>query len=116
MGKNSRIKSGLIDTNIEISFEFNGQKYQGFQGDTLSSALLANNIILIGRSFKYHRPRGIISSGSHEPNALVEIIKKDFIEPNTKATIVELYDGLKARSQNCWPSLKFDFMAINDKV
>jgi len=116
MGKNSRIKSGLIDTNIEISFEFNGQKYQGFQGDTLSSALLANNIILIGRSFKYHRPRGIISSGSHEPNALVEIIKKDFIEPNTKATIVELYDGLKARSQNCWPSLKLDFMAINDKL
>src|SRR5210317_823180 len=116
MNKHSRIKSYLLESNKEINFEFNGKKYKGFRGDTLASALLANNIILIGRSFKYHRPRGIISSGSHEPNALVEIIKKDFIEPNTKAKIVELYDGLKARSQNCWPSLKLDFMAINDKL
>ncbi|MDC1086133.1 sarcosine oxidase subunit alpha family protein [Alphaproteobacteria bacterium] len=115
MNKFSRTNSSLLETNKEINFEFNGKKYKGFFGDTLASALLANNIILIGRSFKYHRPRGIISSGSHEPNALVEIIYKDFAEPNIKATTVELYDGLKAKSQNCWPSVKFDLMSINDK-
>ena len=115
MNKFTRINSSLLEKNIEINFEFNGAKYKGFQGDTLASALLANNIILIGRSFKYHRPRGIISSGSQEPNALVEIIYKDFAEPNIKATTVELYEGLKAKSQNCWPSVKFDLMSINDK-
>ena len=115
MNKFTRTNSSLLEKNIEINFEFNGAKYKGFQGDTLASALLANNIILIGRSFKYHRPRGIVSSGSHEPNALVEIIYKDFAEPNIKATTVELYDGLKAKSQNCWPSVKFDLMSINDK-
>ena len=115
MNKFTRINSSLLEKNIEINFEFNGAKYKGFQGDTLASALLANNIILIGRSFKYHRPRGIVSSGSHEPNALVEIMYKDFAEPNIKATTVELYDGLKAKSQNCWPSVKFDLMSINDK-
>mgnify|MGYP006412354749 FL=1 len=115
MNKFSRTNSSLLETNKEINFEFNGKKYKGFYGDTLASALLANNIILIGRSFKYHRPRGIVSSGSHEPNALVEILHKDFAEPNIKATTVEIYDGLKAKSQNCWPSVKFDLMSINDK-
>ncbi len=115
MTRINRVKSSLIETNKIINFVFNGKKYTGFQGDTLASALLANNIKLIARSFKYHRPRGIISSGSHEPNGLVELIHKDFTEPNTKATTVELYEGLKAKSQNCWPSLKYDFMSINDK-
>ena len=116
MSKFSRIETVFLRTNKKINFEFNGKKYSGFYGDTLASALLANNVILIGRSFKYHRPRGIISSGSHEPNALVEIIHKNFTEPNIKATTVELYNGLKARSQNCWPSVKLDFMSINDKI
>lgn len=115
MTRATRIKSSLINSKKELNFIFNGKKYKGFQGDTLASALLANDIKLIARSFKYHRPRGIISGGSHEPNALVDIIHKEFNEPNTKATTVELYDGLKAKSQNCWPSLKYDFMSINDK-
>ncbi|MDC0228069.1 sarcosine oxidase subunit alpha family protein [Alphaproteobacteria bacterium] len=112
----ARIKSSLINSKKELNFIFNGKKYKGFEGDTLASALLANDIKLIARSFKYHRPRGIFSAGSHEPNALVEIIHKEFNEPNTKATTVELYEGLNAKSQNCWPSLKYDFMSINDKL
>ena len=115
MTRATRIKTSLINSKKELNFIFNGKKYKGFEGDTLASALLANDIKLIARSFKYHRPRGIISGGSHDPNALVDIIHKEFNEPNTKATTVELYDGLKAKSQNCWPSLKYDFMSINDK-
>ena len=110
-----RINSSSIDTQKEINFIFNGQKYTGFQGDTLASALIANGIKLIARSFKYHRPRGIISCGSQEPNGLVELIHKDFREPNTKATTIELYEGLEAKSQNSWPSLKYDFMSLNDR-
>ena len=82
-----RINSSSIDTQKELNFIFNGKKYTGFQGDTLASALIANGIKLIARSFKYHRPRGIISCGSQEPNGLVELIHKDFREPNTKATL-----------------------------
>ena len=78
-----RINSSSIDTQKEINFIFNGQKYTGFQGDTLASALIANGVKLIARSFKYHRPRGIISCGPQEPNGLVELIHKDFREPNT---------------------------------
>ena len=110
-----RINSSSIDTQKELNFIFNGKKYTGFQGDTLASALIANGIKLIARSFKYHRPRGIISCGSQEPNGLVELIHKDFREPNTKATTIELYEGLEAKSQNCWPSLKYDFMSLNDR-
>ena len=115
MSKINRIKSSLIDTTKEINFVFNGKKYKGFKGDTLSSALLANDVKLIGRSFKYHRPRGIVSHGSEEPNSLVEVISDHYNEPNTKITTVELYEGLKAKSQNCWPSVKYDLMSINDK-
>ena len=115
MTRPTRTKSSLINTNKKLSFVFNGKKYEGFQGDTLASALLANDVKLIARSFKYHRPRGIFTSGSHEPNALVEIIHDDYNEPNSKATTVELYEGLVAKSQNCWPSLKYDLMSINDK-
>tara|TARA_B100000963_G_scaffold91072_1_gene78390 strand:- start:23 stop:400 length:378 start_codon:yes stop_codon:yes gene_type:complete len=116
MKRTNRIKSNLIDTKKEINFIFNGKKYTGFKGDTLGSALFANNVKLIGRSFKYHRPRGIISHRSEEPNGLVEIINDSYIEPNTKVTTIKLYEGLVAKSQNCWPSVRYDFMSINDKL
>ena len=93
MSNINRIKSSLIDITKEINFVFNGKKYKGFEGDTLGSALLANDVKLIGRSFKYHRPRGIVSHGSEEPNGLVEIINDHYNEPNTKITTVELYEG-----------------------
>ena len=115
MTRLTRNKSSLINTHKTLSFVFDGKKYKGFEGDTLASALLANDVKLIARSFKYHRPRGILTSGSHEPNALVEITCDNYNEPNSKATTVELYEGLKAKSQNCWPSLKFDMMSVNDK-
>ena len=98
----------------QISFYFDGIKYQGYEGDTLASALLANNIHLIGRSFKYHRPRGIISAGCEEPNGIVQLEQDEFTEPNRRATEVVLYNGLVAKSQNRWPSVNFDFGAIND--
>ena len=102
-----------IDQSKHISFTFDGRTYSGFQGDTLASALLANGVMLLGRSFKYHRPRGLFSAGSEEPNALVTLRQGARSEPNIKATEIELYDGLIAKSQNCWPSPKFDIMAIN---
>ena len=104
---------GLVDRSRTIWFEFDGQNFAGHPGDTLASALLANGIRLTGRSFKYHRPRGILSAGSEEPNALVELRTGARREANTKSTMVELYDGLEASSQNRWPSLNFDVMAIN---
>ena len=82
-------------------------------GDTLASALVANGVKLVGRSFKYHRPRGILTAGSEEPNALVELRSGARREPNTKATTAELYDGLEARSQNRWPSLRYDLLSVN---
>jgi sarcosine oxidase subunit alpha len=96
-------------------FSFDGQTYTGLEGDTLASALLANGVHLVGRSFKYHRPRGILSAGAEEPNALVNI-ERDAARrtPNVRATVQELYDGLKAESQNRWPSLAFDVGAMND--
>ncbi len=97
-------KGGLIDRSKPLRFTFDGKSYQGVEGDTLASALLANRVSLVGRSFKYHRPRGIFSAGSDEPNALVELRKGGRKEPNTRATVVELYDGLAANSQNRWPS------------
>ena len=105
---------GLIDRNRPISFTFDGKSYQGYEGDTLASALLANGVHLLGRSFKYHRPRGILAAGSEEPNAMVELRIGARKEPNTRATTIELFDGLVAKSQNCWPSLSFDIMSINN--
>ncbi len=96
-----------------LSFTFDGKRYQGFQGDTLASALLANGIDLFGRSFKYHRPRGLFSAGVEEPNALVTLRSGARAEPNTRATVVELFDGLEATSQNRWPSLALDVMSVN---
>ncbi len=110
----SRLRQGgLIDRSRPLSFSFDGRSLAGFAGDTLASALIANDVALVGRSFKYHRPRGIFSAGSEEPNALVELGAGARREPNTRATTVELYDGLIAASQNRWPSLAFDLFAIN---
>ena len=103
-----------IDRARSLSFNFDGRQMTGCAGDTLASALLANGIRLVGRSFKYHRPRGVYSAGPEEPNALVALRRGTRHEPNTRATMVELYDGLEAESQNRWPSLGFDLLAIND--
>ncbi|MBL8581858.1 MAG: sarcosine oxidase subunit alpha [Rhizobiaceae bacterium] len=98
-----------------LRFSFDGKHYSGLQGDTLASALLANGVHLVGRSFKYHRPRGFLSAGAEEPNALVTV-QRDAARktPNVRATVQELYDGLDAHSQNRWPSLSFDVGAVND--
>ncbi|RED45780.1 sarcosine oxidase subunit alpha family protein [Aestuariispira insulae] len=109
-----RIEGGLINRAKPLSFQFNGRAMQGYEGDTLASALLANGQRLVGRSFKYHRPRGIFTAGSEEPNALVQLREGAFQEPNTRATVAELFDGLTARSQNHRGSLEFDLMAVND--
>jgi len=116
MSKKLRINtSKFIDQTNRISFIFNGKNYYGCKGDTLASALLANDIHLIGRSFKYHRPRGIMTAGSEEPNAIVQLHKDTSrTEPNVKATEVEIYEGLEASSQNCWPSVNFDIGGINN--
>ncbi len=106
---------GRIDRSQPLGFRFDGRRYTGFAGDTLASALLANGVHLVGRSFKYHRPRGFLGAGSEEPNALVRVIRdRNRSAPNLRATQVELYDGLVAESQNRWPSLNFDLSAIND--
>jgi len=111
----TRLKNNKnIDTNQKISFYFDGKKYFGYKGDTLASALLANNVHLIGRSFKYHRPRGFLSAGVEEPNGIFQLENDNLTEPNRRATEVLLYEGLTATSQNRWPSIKFDFGAIND--
>ncbi|THH35692.1 sarcosine oxidase subunit alpha family protein [Aliishimia ponticola] len=105
---------GLIDRAAPLSFRFDGHSYDGLAGDTLASALLANGIKLMGRSFKYHRPRGVYSAGSEEPNALVTVGRGAAAEPNIRATVQELYGGLEAVSQNRWPSLGFDVLSLND--
>ena len=99
-----------------LGFRFNGRAYAGREGDTLASALLANGVTLVGRSFKYHRPRGIIGSGFDETNALVQLETGARTTPNMLATRVPLYDGLEARSVNCWPSVRFDLGAVNDRL
>jgi len=114
--ENRLSEGGTIDRSKPLSFTFDGRRYEGYQGDTLASALLANGIRLLGRSFKYHRPRGLIAAGSEEPNALVQLETGAYTEPNTRATSIELYDGLVAKSQNRWPSLAFDVGAINSAV
>ncbi len=105
---------GLLNRNKEISFKFNGKKYTGYEGDTLASALLANGVHLVGRSFKYHRPRGFFGAGVDEPNAKLQIQLNGHSEPNVNATEFELVEGIEATSQNCWPSVEFDVGAINN--
>ncbi|VDC26432.1 sarcosine oxidase subunit alpha family protein [Pseudogemmobacter humi] len=116
MSQTNRLQGGQIDRSKVLNFTFDGKAFQGYQGDTLASALLANGVRLMGRSFKYHRPRGPISSGSEEPNAIVELRSGARQEPNTRATIAELFEGLSAKSQNHVGSLKFDFLAVNDRL
>ncbi|QMU57396.1 MAG: sarcosine oxidase subunit alpha family protein [Boseongicola sp.] len=113
-----RLESGgrLIDRSQSKGFTFNGRAMRGVQGDTLASALLANGQTLMGRSFKYHRPRGVVASGAEEPNALVNLGKEKTFEPNARVTTTELFDGLTAESQNHWPSLEFDIGAVNAKL
>jgi sarcosine oxidase subunit alpha len=104
---------GEVDRSRPLAFEFDGARYEGYAGDTLASALLANGVHLVARSFKYHRPRGIFAAGSEEPNALVRLVRGARAEPNVRATTAELYNGLVATSQNRWPSLHFDVGAIS---
>lgn len=105
---------GLIDRDRPLNFRFDGNAYEGYEGDTLASALLANGVRLFGRSFKYHRRRGVMGLGFEEPNAMVRLRTEPRSEPNVRATQAELYDGLYAESQNRWPSLEFDVGAINN--
>ena len=105
---------GAIDRSRPMRFTFNGRTYEGFAGDTLASALLANGVHLVGRSFKYHRPRGIVGAGPEESNAMVQLRTGERTEPNIPATQIELFDGLVAKSQNCWPSVYFDINAFNN--
>ena len=108
---------GRINRAAQLTFSFDGSSYAGFEGDTLASALLANGVQLFGRSFKYHRPRGLVGSGSEEPNALISVTRgPGRFTPNLRATNVDIYQGMEATSQNRWPSLKFDFGAINDRL
>ncbi len=117
MSQSHRLDSGgRIDRSRPLGFTFNGKRYQGYAGDTLASALLANGVHLIGRSFKYHRPRGILSAGAEEPNALVQLETGAYSQPNIRATQIELYDGLTARSINAWPSVRWDMMAVNNRI
>ncbi|MDO8325386.1 MAG: sarcosine oxidase subunit alpha family protein [Cypionkella sp.] len=106
----------LIDRTTSQEFAFNGKKMRGYAGDTLAAALLANDQMLVGRSFKYHRPRGIVAAGPEEPNALVGLGKGARFEPNQRVTTTELFDGLEAESQNHWPSLEFDVGVINNSL
>jgi len=109
---------GRIDHARPVRFTFDGRTIEARQGDTVASALLANGVHLMGRSFKYHRPRGVVSAGSEEPNALLGTTRggPDRFEPNTRATMQEVWEGLKTESQNRWPYLSFDLGAINDRL
>jgi sarcosine oxidase subunit alpha len=104
----------LIDRAAPVEFSFNGKRFRGYQGDTLAAGLLANDQMLVGRSFKYHRPRGIVASGPEEPNALVNLGAGARLEPNQRVTTTELFEGLESTSQNHWPSLDFDVGVVNN--
>ena len=99
-------EGGRIERARTIAFTFNKRRYEGHPGDTLASALLANGVSLLGRSFKYHRPRGIMSAGVEEPSAIIQLGAGAYGDPNCKATQIELHDGLTAASLNCWPSVE----------
>ena len=108
-------QGGRIDRGTPLGFSFNGDPMTGYAGDTLASALLANGRAFVARSYKYHRPRGVVAHGSEEPNALVTLRGNGGrTDPNTRATVVELHEGLNAVSQNHWPSLAFDVGAVSD--
>ncbi|PSL20024.1 sarcosine oxidase subunit alpha family protein [Shimia abyssi] len=105
---------GLIDRTKPVSFRFDGNVFQGFEGDTVASALMANEVKLVARSFKYHRPRGVMGAGSEEANALLTVGRGAAQDPNVRATMQEIFDGLETRSQNRWPSLHWDMLSVND--
>ena len=107
-------EGGLIDRDKNLRFSWDGRSYQGFQGDTLASALMANGETVLARSFKYHRPRGIMSAGVEESGALVMVGNHAYSDPNVKATTQELYDGLIATGQNAWPSVRCDLGAVSN--
>ncbi len=108
-------RGGRIDRTRPIRFSFNGREVHGFHGDTVASALLAEGRHLVGRSFKYHRPRGILSHGADEPSALLAVDRgPGRVDPNNRASVIEARDGLETRSQNHWPSLEYDIGAVND--
>src|SRR4026209_1902995 len=109
-------QGGRIDRGRPVAVGFDGRRLTGCHGDTLASALLANGVHLVGRSFKYHRPRAILTAGPEEPNALVELRAGARRESNTRATTGELEEGLVAASQNRWPSLRFDLLAVNSLI
>ncbi len=114
----TRLSNGgrFLNRSRAVKFKFNGKNFAGFEGDTLASALLANDQMLMGRSFKYHRPRGVVASGAEEPNALMNLGAEGRFEPNARATTTEVFNGLVAGSQNHFPSLEFDVGAINAKL
>ena len=107
---------GLVDRDHPVRFSFDGRDFHGFRGDSLASALLSAGVRVMGRSFKYHRPRGVVTAGSAEPNALVTLGEGAARRPNCRATMEEVFEGMDARSQNAWPSLRFDAMEVNDLV
>ena len=105
---------GIINRDRQVSFSFDGRSYTGYEGDTLASALLANDVKMIARSFKYHRPRGVMTAGSEDPNGLVTIGTGPAQDPNVRATVQEIFDGLQAKSQNNWPNLDLDVLQVNN--
>ena len=106
---------GRIERQVRVSFSFDGNKYTGVKGDTLASALLANGVHFVGRSYKYHHPRGIMSAGPEESSALVGIDRgQGRYDTNIRAPTQELFEGLKAQSQHCWPSLRWDVGILNN--
>src|SRR3954447_1792303 len=108
-------EGGLIERGQVLGFRFDRGEYEGHPGDTLASALLANGIRVVARSFKYHRPRGIMTAGIEEPSALVQLETGAFAEPNRRPTDIFLYDGLRAESQHAWPRLGFDLAASAER-
>ena len=114
MSTRLQVGGRLIDRTKPVDFTFNGKSFRGYSGDTLAAALLANDQMLVGRSFKYHRPRGIVASGAEEPNALVNLGTGSRLEPNQRVTTTEVFSGLTATSQNHWPSLEFDVGVVNN--
>ncbi len=114
----TRLANGgrLLNKAAQLTFRFNGKQMTGYEGDTLASALLANDQMMVGRSFKYHRPRGVVASGAEEPNGLVNMGEGGKFEPNQRVTTTELFDGLSCSSQNHWPSLEFDVGVVNNYV
>ena len=107
-------KGGRVDRSRPLAFEFNGKTYQGYDGDTLASALLANGVRVVGRSFKFHRPRGIVAAGVEEPSGIVAVDYGSGMLPIVRSTRMPLTDGLRAESQNCFPSVNFDFLRVLD--